>query len=723
MDTFAPFELSGQIRHWPRDRFWTQPLNSHVLVVNRPPFREFYVGHILVQRVSLDREAEERLALVMLLESGAISEQSLARQYGYHYNTLCNWRRRYRQYGFDGLKRGNLADLEPHSAGPKQLSQPEQLCFDLPPAELADTETQCSDGALADQTAVLKLETVPVVDDAPCASAVVNEVTEEQRWSRYAGVLLCLPFANSLLAPIFTYVQARETEFHSDQKRWRIGQFLRALVFYFLLGIPNIEQTKALHHQEIGVIFRCSRGPSCRTLRRDLAQLTAADLPSVLRRELALQLIRLGWVEVGTLSIDGHFVPYYGQGNIPKGYFPQRREAHKGHFQHWVHDRRGRPLLVLHHQAFSYFPEAILALLDEIQTLLSEAGSAEPLVLAFDRGAYDAKFFRELDAHNVGFITWRRHSPTFDEALYTQTLSVPGSKPEQFQHVPYHLTRYPVKGYRQDVYTLSLLDREEHRQNAIITNVDRLFPDRYRPEDLLLALRHRWRQENAFKSGKAKEGIDQMGHYDLVDLADDRTVSNPRLAFLRRRIREVERHLGKCQRLEQAMRAAYDKLKRKPSWPRYLQQKKNQRTLERKQALETTLTQLQAELTQTPRQISYKELHGDDAQVIRLDRSSALTTLRIAACHVRLQLTDLAAQFFTDHRERTKFVESLLHAGGYYQQQGDHDVVTLVPPATPVYRRAAEQLVAALTALNPQAADGSGRRVIFRLENTSPTKV
>lgn len=173
-----------------------------------------------------------------------------------------------------------------------------------------------------------------------------------------------------------------------------------------------------------------------------------------------------------------------------------------------------------------------------------------------------------------------------------------------------------------------------------------------------LALRHRWRQENAFKSGKAKEGIDHMGGYELVDLAEDRTVSNPHLAFLRKRIREVQNHLEKYRRLEQTMREDYNKLQRKPSWPRYLRQKKNQRTLERKQALETTLAQLQAELTQTPRQISYKELHGDDAQALRLDRASALTTLRIAACHVRLQLMDLAAQFFADHRERTKFVET-----------------------------------------------------------------
>lgn len=152
------------------------------------------------------------------------------------------------------------------------------------------------------------------------------------------------------------------------------------------------------------------------------------------------------------------------------------------------------------------------------------------------------------------------------------------------------------------------------------------------------------------------------------------------------------------------------------SKPLYLSQKRNRQLLQRKQALETTLAQIRAELAATPERLPYTEVRGQDAKIIRLERHAALTSLRLVTHHVRLQLLDLAERHFPDHRERNKFVDTLLHAGGCYQRRGEHDLVTVAAPSAPVYRRAAVRLLSDLNHLNPTALDGSGRTLIFQLE-------
>ncbi|MDP2663548.1 MAG: hypothetical protein Q8R28_22775, partial [Dehalococcoidia bacterium] len=361
-----------------------------------------------------------------------------------------------------------------------------------------------------------------------------------------------------------------------------------------------------------------------------------------------------------------------------------RQEPLKGHFQHWAHDRQGRPLLVL----------------------------------VFDRGGWDPKLFRELDRHGVGFITWRKPScPPVDTTCFSETISVPGDKPDETVVIPVFEQLLAVPGYRSDVYTLQLLPPQRDHPVAIITNADRLFPGRYTQRDLFLALRNRWGQENAFKVGKVRHGIDHHGGlYELADLAAERWVPNPRLKTLRRRRKEVENHLNKVLVQEQQMHERWRNLQKKPSWPRYLSQKRNRQLLQRKQALETTLAQIRAELAATPARLPYTEVRGQDAKIIRLERHAALTSLRLVTHHVRLQLLDLAARHFPDHRERNKFVDTLLHAGGCYQRRGEHDLVTVAAPSTPVYRRAAARLLSDLNHLNPTALDGSGRTLIFQLE-------
>lgn len=54
--------------------------------------------------------------------------------------------------------------------------------------------------------------------------------------------------------------------------------------------------------------------------------------------------------------LDGHFVLCFGKNKLPKGWWPQRRSAFRGHYQHWANDTQGHPIFYLMHQAYTMSP-------------------------------------------------------------------------------------------------------------------------------------------------------------------------------------------------------------------------------------------------------------------------------------------------------------------------------------------------------------------------------
>ena len=74
--------------------------------------------------------------------------------------------------------------------------------------------------------------------------------------------------------------------------------------------------------------------PCSKTLKRNMHDLMQLNLPQVVPELLTQVYIAQGYVEVGQLYYDGHFVPYYGKEDIGSGFFTQRRLAVPGHEQY-----------------------------------------------------------------------------------------------------------------------------------------------------------------------------------------------------------------------------------------------------------------------------------------------------------------------------------------------------------------------------------------------------
>jgi len=677
-DPPAPLALRS-----PRSRF-EQRLNENTWVVQEPPRQTFYIDHRPFLSVRVDRPEEQRLAAVLLVESGALTQSAVAAFFGVSDRSVRIWQRAYEQRGVEGLSRGHITQEAEEVAG---SSSPPEEAF--------------HQGEL----------------EAQAQPAAATEPTELA--TRYAGLSLLSPFARPLLEPLWDHVQTQCDAFGDATYEWNVAALLPLLTLYTAWKIDNPEQSKTLVRREFGALLGHEASPCCRTLRRRLPLLTRGDLPEAAPRLLAQTLIEQGFIRLGEFHLDGHFVPYHGQHRLPKGWWPQRRAPHRGYYQHWVNDRRGRPLFCLFHQAFAAFTHVIPEMVRQIQELLFEAGIQEeqPFIVAFDRGGYSAELFRTLDEMGVGWVTYKKHAPDVSPDALSERVGLAMDGKDELAVIEYGLMRVAVTDYRDDVYAVAFAGRGK-KPVVLITNVDRVAPGRCSPVSLIHLLQDRWAQENFFKVAKVREGIDHLMGDDIRPIEDeDESVQNPEFSRLRKRQHQLQRHLEKAQHRCEQIVTRYEQLKSKPSWPRYLDQKNNQTTLAQRDALQRELDHCNRKINDTPNKVPYSSLHPEDRQIANFDRYKVVLTLKCIAYHAREALLKATERYFMDHRERTKFVDVLLQAGGRYARGKRTDTVYIQAPETPIYREAARDLVNHLNNMTPLTMSPTPRRLKYRLES------
>ena len=83
---------------------------------------------------------------------------------------------------------------------------------------------------------------------------------------------------------------------------WKVWDLLQAWALMIFQGVHNPEQSKALVHRELGVLFGRRRFLSCESLRRSWPLLVSYCLPSLSGKYLARQLIKLGYVSRDIVS-------------------------------------------------------------------------------------------------------------------------------------------------------------------------------------------------------------------------------------------------------------------------------------------------------------------------------------------------------------------------------------------------------------------------------------
>jgi len=698
----TPIKENRPIKLMPENKEWTMNIGTRFTVENKPPLRRVYSGFTLVSEYTIGDAENERIAIIYMYLNGACgTQQKLAKAWGIHYNTINNYIAAYRSLGLKGLTNQYYQPAERRESAEKdkemQENITEQVTFF---AQNNTTKTHIKDD--------------PAIAKQEIHEPIITETIE----SEYGGNMLYMPLVNEMYQNILPETEKMDNQLSSTQSRiFGLKQILLTLIFYVFIGISCPEQGKVLRRKDFGVLIGEKQSPCCRTLRTGLNMLTVEGFPQYIGNELTQQYVKLGYVKLGTMFIDGHFIPYYGKLEPHKGYNTQRRIAMPGHYQNFTNDINGRPVFFYVNNSFVKFTDAIMNSVIDMLSLMAETGSKERLIVVFDRGGYDGKLFKELDSMGVGFITWQKFSKQCELSLLKNELSYTGRNGKEIKYLSYKRI-IPIPNYRKDVEVITVYDENSDKQATMMNNLEYVGimdkSDSYK----IQVMDGRWVQENFFKEAKVKEDIDhQMGYQFEAnsESGEDHEyyIINPEYAVLYEEIEKLERKQESYKNKREAVMERYQNLKRKKPLDEYLNQKSNHKIYATYDKISSELEVKRNEIKRMDAKIRYSDLRPERKDIFNTVRSSVVLALRCSVYNMRKRFEDIAREYFKDHRELSKFIVALTSSSATITQTQDCCIVRIKALDTPVYQKSAEKLINKLNGMDPRTVDGTNRRLVY----------
>lgn len=312
---------------------------------------------------------------------------------------------------------------------------------------------------------------------------------------------------------------------------------LDALIVALGTGEPTAEGVRRLATPTAPVLLRTTRAPSATWVRRVLGRFARQTTSTFLHLAMAGRWIRAaaqGEEAPAVFYVDNHLRSYTGREVLRKGWRMQDKRAVPGASDFYVHDEDGRPLLRLHAPDN---PPLTDVLSPAARLLRGALGPTQKILLAFDRGGSFPVQMEALRDEGFEFVTYERrpytllaagafdHEVTLDEETFA-----------------YADTRKNLGGGRGRVRRVAVRTPEDHQVNLLA--VSSLPAAR-----LLAIMRGRWTQENAFKHGASRWGINQLDGRATAPYDPETVVPNPARRRLDRALRIARAREGEARRL------------------------------------------------------------------------------------------------------------------------------------------------------------------------------
>jgi Helix-turn-helix domain len=259
----------------------------------------------------------------LVLEEGVIKSK-LAEALNVSRQSIDNWCDTYQKAGFEGLvnsykgrredSRAENSDKLPRGNKARQLEQ--ERSREREAIQKRQLSISCEEEESGSQT----------------AQADIFYESYDFEENRYAGGFLYW----GIFQYLFNFMQLCESFLGTHA----VVVYLFAMMLVH--GIESVEQLKTVFRREFGKVIGIEQVFSIPTLWKmihDVCDLKASKalLEGFFRRQAANGLVALYW-----LYIDGHFIPYYGNERIHKGYYTQRDQMMPGQTEIFVHDCHGQ---------------------------------------------------------------------------------------------------------------------------------------------------------------------------------------------------------------------------------------------------------------------------------------------------------------------------------------------------------------------------------------------
>jgi hypothetical protein len=517
-----------------------------------------------------------------------------------------------------------------------------------------------------------------VIRDAPLKAGTTRSVQHAGTWLMLAAVMQ-LGLYNVVLGA----AKAKRIPI----KGVRLA--LDALIAALSIGERKVEGIRRVATPTSNVLLRARGAPSAPWVRSVLgrvAKVYSAIQTGMTRRYLAAASAS----ELAVYYVDNHLRPYTGKFTVRKGWRMQDKRVVPGTSDYYVHDIDGRPVLRVTEPSHGHLTGWLMKIADRIRQGLGEGAR---IVLAFDRGGAFPEVMAKLRGAGVHFVTYERKPYTVLPATMFEPDGIVTLNKRVYTLYENRLANLG-KG-RGRVRRIAVLCPDGRQINLLAASD---LP----AEELLKIMLGRWKQENAFKHGNERWGINQLDGRQVIEYPPDTVIPNPARRRLDNAIRIARRREGDA-RCKLASLSSDD-----PKRGKYERQ------------LADALADQQLWLSQRPGMPKYVELQHSAlaGELVHHtgEYKGLLDIVRIACANAESDFASMLAPLLARPREAKKVLANLLAAPGDIRVGNTAIRVTLAPAATDGERHALRTLLEQLDALELRLpGDPANRRLRFQI--------
>lgn len=466
---------------------------------------------------------------------------------------------------------------------------------------------------------------------------------------------------------------------------------LDSTVAALAIGERCVEGVRRLATATASALLLAGRAPSTTWTRRTLAHFSERHGGALLQMSMSGVYLGRAKEDAGregpVFYVDNHMRKYTGQQVLRHGWRMQDKRARPGTTDYYVHDEDGRVirhLVAPEHGALTDFLTPIC------RFLRLGLGDQERILVAFDRaGAFPAQM-AELRDEGFEFATYeRRPYALLAESEFTDTVLIDG---ERFS---LHESRANLGGGRGRVRRISVRTPEGHQINLMAVS-------RRPARRLLEIMLGRWIQENGFKHGNERWGINHLDGRAVELYAPEAVIPNPARRRLDNAI-ELARVREGLARNEFARLAEADPRRARCEGEVLAAAEEERALIALRPATPTHAAVAETELS------GRLVFHTAEYKL-------ALDTIRAACINAEADLALLLAQHLPRAAEAKKVLANLFAAPGDVIVRPRSITVALAPAANAAERTAIKEFLAALDGAHLHVpADQAKRPIKFRL--------
>lgn len=449
---------------------------------------------------------------------------------------------------------------------------------------------------------------------------------------------------------------------------------LDAVICALAIRQQVVEGVRRLATPSGATLLRAERVPSASGIRKLLYRLLEqTDGGVALEQTMTKRLLETAKYTDGAavFYVDNHMRPYTGKHVVRKGWRMQNRRVLPGTSDYYVHDEDGIPVFRIAVPSH----DSLKAWLPPIAARLREAlGDDEQIVLAFDRAGAYAEILAALRDSRFDFVTYERAPyPELPTTAFT-AMTIAG------ENVGLHEDRLRNLGEGRGRIRRIAVRTEDGRQVNFLAN------STLSAERLVEILWLRWRQENAFKHGVERWGINQLDGRSVETYPPGTIIPNPTRRRLERALRIARVAEGDARR--DLARFAAD----------------HPRAIAANQDLTDALDRQEKLVELRPFVPKHAPVENTDLADVLVRHDGKLKTIidviRVVCANAESELAALIAPHMTRPREAKKLLANLFAAPGtvVVTEHGVH--VRLAPAANKAELAAIGRLFAGLNQRN-----------------------